>query len=62
MRPEDLTRILDQHGIGNSCLNGRICADHWYTTRESDGTVTSHCEIIDLTEYTREQLLAWLGY
>ncbi len=61
MRIEDITRILDQHHIGNSTVNGIVLADHWYTKREGDKT-TSHLEVVNLTNYTKEQLYRWLGY
>lgn len=48
--------ILDTHGVPNFIAAGRIWAD----------SMAAHTalfeEIEDLTDYTREDLFAWLGY
>lgn len=48
--------ILDAHGVPNFIAAGRIFAD-------STGAFTAPFEEIeDLTDYTRAELFAWLGY
>lgn len=48
--------ILDAHGVPNFIAAGRIFAD-------SMGAFTAPFEEIeDLTDYTRAELFAWLGY
>lgn len=52
-----LTRILELHGINYEVVNGRVIADECYTL---DGNF--YTEQIDITNYTKTQLLDWLGY
>lgn len=48
--------ILDAHGVPNFIAAGRIFADSM-----CDFTAPFE-EIEDLTDYTRAELFAWLGY
>lgn len=52
----DIKSILDAHGVPNFIADGRIYAD----------SMMAHTapfeEIEDLTDYTRAELFAWLGY
>ena len=48
--------ILDAHGVPNYISGGRIYADTMEAYAEEFAAVE------DLTDYTRADLLAWLGY
>jgi hypothetical protein len=56
MTIERIKSILDSHGVPNFIAAGRIWAD----------TMTAHTalfeEVEDLTDYSRADLFAWLGY
>ena len=48
--------ILPNHSIPFYVQNGRILADSMIAYTEL------FQEVVDLTDYTRQQLFAWLGY
>lgn len=52
----EIKSVLDAHGVPNFIADGRIYAD----------SMIAHTspfeEIEDLTDYTRAELFAWLGY
>lgn len=54
MKIEKIKSILDDHGVPNYISNGRIYADSMiaYPVYETE----------DLTDYTKYELYAWLGY
>jgi hypothetical protein len=56
MTAERIAKILEQHGTPFYEQNGRIYADSMLS-----GTKLFE-EIIDVTEWTRSELLRWLGY
>ena len=52
-----LTKLLDAHGINYDIIDNKVIADNSYAI---DGIL--HADTIDLTNYSKEQILAWLGY
>ena len=52
----NIAKILDLHSVPHCTKGGRIYAD---TMRIGYGTLE---EVEDLTDYTRAELSAWLGY
>lgn len=48
--------ILDDHGVPNYIVNGRIYADSMIASTDTFEVVE------DLTNYSRAKLYAWLGY
>lgn len=56
MQLAKIKSILDAHGVPNYISGGRIYADTMEAYAESFAAVE------DLTDYTRAELLAWLGY
>ncbi len=56
MTPKQIAKILDLHSIPHYTKDGRIYADAM-----TAGTALFE-EVEDLTDYTRSQLYAWLGY
>ena len=57
MTIQELTKILDAHGIAYEIINDRVIADDNYTL---DGI--GYTDKIDLTDYSMTQLKDWLGY
>ncbi len=57
MTIQQLTRILEQHGISHEVVNGKVLAEDSYTLNGE-----SYSDIIDLTDISPEQLYDWLGY
>jgi hypothetical protein len=51
-----ITRILDQHGIPYMIQNNQVLADSMVAF------TPLFSETINVTNYTRAQLLEWLGY
>ena len=51
-----ISKILDLHSVPYFIENGRIYAD------SMNSLVLLWDQVIDLTNYTRRQLLDWLGY
>jgi hypothetical protein len=51
-----LTAILDRHGVPYMIQDNRILAD------SMEAGVPLFADTIDVTNYNRGQLLAWLGY
>jgi GH15 family glucan-1,4-alpha-glucosidase len=58
MRNERSARLLSDHGIGNYQHDGSLMAESVWST--ADGQ--RHSEWIDVTGWTSQTLLAWLGY
>ena len=56
MRNQLIAKILELHSANYYIENGRIFADVPY----AHSLLWDHVE--DLTDYTRNQLMAWLGY
>lgn len=56
MAVKTLTTILDQHCIPYKIQGNRILAD------SMEAGVPLFCRTLDITDYNRDQLLAWLGY
>ena len=56
MTEKHITRILDQHSVPYMISDGRILADSMIAFTELFE------ETVDVTEYTKGQLYAWLGY
>lgn len=56
MKIERIAKILDAHYVPYYVRNGRIFAD----TMEATTPIFEEAE--DVTEYTRDELYAWLGY
>ena len=56
MTNEIIRKILENHGVPCYEQNGRIFADSMYAHMELFEQVE------DLTGYTKQQLLNWLGY
>ena len=56
MTIERIKSILDSHGVPNFIAAGRIFAD------SMSAFTAPFEEIEDLTDYTRAELFAWLGY
>lgn len=57
MTIHNLTKLLDAHGINYDIIDNKVIADNSYTI---DGIL--HADTIDLTDFSKEQLLTWLGY
>lgn len=53
---DKIARILDAHGVPYYIAAGRIYADAMLTG------APLFAEVVDLTDYTRPELYAWLGY
>ena len=56
MTAERIAKILEQHGVPFYEQNGRIYADSMI------GGTKLFEEIIDVTEWTFDELFDWLGY
>ena len=56
MSNQQIAKILELHSANYYIENGRIFADVPY----AHSLLWDHVE--DLTDYTRNQLMAWLGY
>lgn len=56
MTIEQIKNILSNHGVPFYVQGGRILADSMIAYTEP------FQEVVDLTDYTRQQLFAWLGY
>lgn len=56
MKPETIIKALNAHGIPNYTKDGRIYADSMIS-----GTYLYEITE-DVTNWTRPQLLSWLGY
>ncbi|MGM9587235.1 MAG: hypothetical protein ACI3VA_07095 [Candidatus Limivicinus sp.] len=56
MKIERIAKILDAHCVPYFVSDGRIFAD----TMEAFAQPLEHVE--DLTDYTHDELYAWLGY
>ena len=56
MATKTLTNILDQHCIPYKIQDNRILADSMEAGAPLFGST------LDITDYNRDQLLAWLGY
>lgn len=61
MTPKQISKILDEHHIGHSVIEDMVLADHWFTFRKGE-EVISDVEVVNVTDYTKEQLYIWLGY
>lgn len=57
MTIQELTNILNAHGITYEIADGKVIADDDYTLNGMNYT-----DKIDLTEISKEQLIDWLGY
>lgn len=55
MKIERIAKILDLHSVPYCIEGGRIYAD----SMEAFAPTVEH---IDMTDYTRSELYAWLGY
>ena len=51
-----ITAILDDHGVPYLIQDGRVLADSMIAF------TPLFSEIVDLTNYNRDQLYSWLGY
>ncbi len=57
MTIQQLTRILDKHGINYTIINNKVLAEDCYTI---NGVL--YRDILDMTYISPEQLYDWLGY
>lgn len=56
MTEKQITNILDQHSVPYMIQDGRILADSMIAF------TPLFSETVDVTHYTLNQLLSWLGY
>lgn len=57
MTIQELTKILEEHGITFWIEDGKVMAEDEYTY---NGEL--HVDILDMTDISEEQLWDWLGY
>lgn len=57
MTIQELTKILEAHGITFWIEDGKVMAEDEYTY---NGEL--HVDILDMTDISKEQLWDWLGY
>ena len=57
MTIQELTKILEAHGITFWIEDGKVMAEDEYTY---NGVL--HVDILDMTDISKEQLWDWLGY
>lgn len=53
-----LMKILENHGIDFEVIKGRVIVNEYIINKDGKG----ESQRKDLTEWTRQELAAWLGY
>ena len=55
-------QILDNHHIAHQTIDGRLLAADVWTGVDEQGNTISGQEWLDVTDYSRKDLMIWLGY